>query len=61
MHPEAEARPGVMCLGQVRTLSEVMRSEGITHVHLLKIDVEGDELAVLMGLAAADWPKIQQV
>ena len=30
-------------------------------VQLLKIDVEGDELDVLMGLASQDWPKIQQV
>ncbi len=30
-------------------------------MQLLKVDVEGDELDVLMGLTAQDWSKIEQV
>ena len=43
------------------THTEVMRQENIKKVQLLKVDVEGDELDVLMGLHDCDWPKIQQV
>lgn len=32
-----------------------------TDVSLLKIDVEGGELGVLLGLRAAQWPRIRQV
>lgn len=55
------AKAGVPCTGEVRVLSEVMRRESIQRVQLLKIDVEGDELDVLLGLQATDWPKIDQV
>ena len=46
---------------QLRTLSEVLRTESIDHVDLLKIDVEGAELDVLAGIDATDWPLIRQV
>eukprot|EP00802_Teleaulax_amphioxeia_P016224 Tamp_16338.p1 GENE.Tamp_16338~~Tamp_16338.p1 ORF type:complete len:304 (+),score=54.31 Tamp_16338:434-1345(+) len=59
INPDASA--GVQCVGELRVLSDVMREEGITSVQLLKIDVEGDELDVLMGLQDADWRKVQQV
>ena len=42
------------------TLSAVMRRENIETVQLLKIDVEGDELNVLMGIESDLWPRIQQ-
>lgn len=42
-------------------LSEVLRSRGLEHVDLLKVDVERSEAAVLAGVDAADWPKIRQV
>lgn len=45
----------------VRTLSEVLRTEGIAEVDVLKVDVEGDELAVLRGIGDADWTKIKQL
>mmetsp|Transcript_44503 Transcript_44503/g.71526 ORF Transcript_44503/g.71526 Transcript_44503/m.71526 type:complete len:243 (+) Transcript_44503:136-864(+) len=59
VNPQASA--GVPCVGELRVLSEVMRQENIQKVQLLKVDVEGDELDVLMGLHDCDWPKIQQV
>ena len=45
----------------VTTLSTFMRDAGIERVALLKIDVEGDELGVLQGLASPhDWRRIAQ-
>jgi Methyltransferase FkbM domain len=43
------------------TLSAVMREYRIETIDLLKIDVEGAELDVLNGIAAADWPRIRQI
>lgn len=45
----------------LKTLSSVLREEGVTRVDLLKIDVERAELDVLRGIEDADWPKIAQV
>lgn len=42
-------------------LSLALRELGLDFVNLLKVDVEGDELAVLRGIDEEDWPKIQQV
>ena len=46
---------------EMRTLSDVLRDEGVARVDLLKVDVEGLELQVLRGVRAGDWPKIRQV
>lgn len=46
---------------QLKTISEVIRREGIEVVDLLKIDVEKSEVDVLLGIAAEDWPKIRQI
>jgi amino acid adenylation domain-containing protein/FkbM family methyltransferase len=46
---------------RLRTISEVMKSEGVKRIDLLKIDVEKSELAVLQGIEAEDWAKIRQV
>ncbi|HWF87706.1 MAG TPA: amino acid adenylation domain-containing protein, partial [Pyrinomonadaceae bacterium] len=46
---------------RLKTLSEVMRDEGVTKIDLLKIDVEKGELEVLEGIDEADWPKIDQI
>jgi amino acid adenylation domain-containing protein/FkbM family methyltransferase len=46
---------------QLKTLSEVIRDEGVQKIDLLKIDVEKGELEVLAGIDDADWPKIQQI
>ena len=46
---------------QLKTLSEVIRDEGVKKIDLLKIDVEKGELEVLAGIEDADWPKLQQI
>ena len=46
---------------RLRTLSEIIREEGIERIDLLKIDVEKSEADVLAGIAADDWQKIQQI
>jgi phthiocerol/phenolphthiocerol synthesis type-I polyketide synthase E len=44
----------------LRTLSDVIREQGVARIDLLKIDVEKSELDVLAGLADDDWGKIEQ-
>ncbi len=46
---------------QLRSLSDVLETESIERVDLLKIDVEKAELDVLAGIREADWPAIRQV
>ncbi|HEX2909581.1 MAG TPA: amino acid adenylation domain-containing protein [Chloroflexia bacterium] len=46
---------------ELRTLSEIIRENGVERIDLLKIDVEKSELEVLAGLAPQDWPKIRQM
>ena len=45
----------------IRTLSEVFYAEHITHVDLLKINVEKAEADVLAGIAPRHWQHIDQV
>jgi nonribosomal peptide synthetase DhbF len=42
-----------------KTLSDVIRENGIDHVDLLKIDVEGSEIMVLEGIHEDHWPMIR--
>lgn len=44
-----------------RTLSAVIDNEGVPAIDLLKIDADGDELAVLQGIAEAPFPIIRQI
>ncbi len=44
----------------LRALSEVLREESIEHADLLKVDVEGAELDVFLGVDDGDWPRIKQ-
>ena len=53
-----ETRP-VEC--RLRTISEVIETEGIEQIDLLKIDVEKSELAVLEGVTTDNWRRIRQV
>jgi FkbM family methyltransferase len=46
---------------EFRTVSDVLRSESLGRVDLLKLDVEGAELAVLEGIKESDWPLIRQL
>ena len=43
------------------TLSSIIEDEGIDRIDILKVDVEGAELAVLRGIADKHWPKVQQL
>jgi phthiocerol/phenolphthiocerol synthesis type-I polyketide synthase E len=46
---------------EVRTLSEIIREQGLQRVDLLKIDTEGAELEALKGLEEQHWPLIHQI
>lgn len=46
---------------QLRTISQVMAEHDLERIDLLKIDIEGGELAALMGISDADWPKVGKV
>ena len=46
---------------RMRTLSDVVRDEGVDRIDLLKVDVEKSEVDVLEGVEPEDWPKIRQV
>eukprot|EP00903_Cladosiphon_okamuranus_P017745 g16335.t1 len=45
----------------VRTVSWAMAKLDVDRIDLLKIDVEGAELDVMLGIEEKDWPKIRQV
>jgi amino acid adenylation domain-containing protein/FkbM family methyltransferase len=57
----AERLRGDSVICQFRTVSEIIREQGIERIDLLKVDVEKSELDVLAGIAVEDWPKIRQV
>ena len=44
---------------EMKTLSQVLRDEGVAEVDLLKVDVEKAEMLVLKGLSDADWKIVQ--
>jgi FkbM family methyltransferase len=44
----------------VRTISEIIETEHVDRIDLLKIDVEKSEHVVLAGILEADWPRIGQ-
>jgi FkbM family methyltransferase len=46
---------------QTRTLSALLDEAVIPAIDLLKIDVEGDELAVLQGIAPQHYPLVRQI
>ncbi|HAN31765.1 MAG TPA: methyltransferase [Myxococcales bacterium] len=46
---------------ELQTVSEVMRQESLSHIDLLKIDCEGAELDVLLGIDDDHWPHIGRV
>jgi natural product biosynthesis luciferase-like monooxygenase protein/FkbM family methyltransferase len=45
----------------LRTVSQVIREEGIERIDLLKVDVEKSEYDVLLGIEDEHWPIIRQV
>lgn len=44
-----------------KSLSEVIREQGVEKIDLLKIDAENSELAILNGIEDADWLRIRQL
>nr|AJY78093.1 polyketide synthase [Myxococcus virescens] len=46
---------------QFEMLSSVVRSQGLQHINLMKIDVQKSEMDVLMGIEEQDWPRIEQI
>lgn len=52
---------GTSIVCQLRTLSEIIRTQDIERIDLLKIDAEKSELDVLMGIEENDWKKIRQI
>ncbi len=46
---------------ELRTVSQVMREHGLDRIDLLKVDCEGAELDVLLGIEDAHWPSIGAV
>ncbi len=57
----AERLQGEAYTCRLRRLSEVLHTEGIERVDLLKVDVQRAELDVLRGLDKDDWSRIDQV
>lgn len=45
----------------LRTLSDVLREEGVDRIDLLKVDVEKSEAQVLAGITELDWYRIEQI
>ena len=43
------------------TISEIIQEQAVPHIDLLKMDVEGSELAILQGIKSDDWRKIRQM
>lgn len=46
---------------ELKTLASVIDQQNIESVDLLKIDVEGNELAVMNGIADGQWQRIKQM
>lgn len=45
----------------LKTVSQIIKEEGLQRIDLLKVDAEGAELEVLRGISPEDWPKIGAV
>ena len=46
---------------ELRSVSQVMREQGLDRIDLLKVDCEGAELDVLSGIEDTDWARIDRV
>jgi hypothetical protein len=44
---------------QLRTMSSVIEEEKVERIDLLKVDCEGAELSVLLGIKDEHWPMIK--
>lgn len=43
------------------TIDDIVKKEGVSRIDLLKVDVEGAELDVLLGIGPSTWPLVRQV
>lgn len=43
----------------LRPISDVLAEQGVTRIDVLKVDVEGAELDVLLGLSENHWRQLQ--
>lgn len=46
---------------QLTSVSDIIRENGLQRIHLLKIDAEKSELAILRGIDEEHWPLIDQI
>ncbi len=46
---------------ELKTLSQIIDENKVSHINLLKIDCEGAELRVLQGIQPQHWPLIRQI
>ncbi|GAB3713160.1 hypothetical protein GCM10027592_52170 [Spirosoma flavus] len=44
----------------LKTISQIIKENGLSRIDVVKIDVEGSELDVVQGIDTDDWPKIRQ-
>ena len=54
--PDADTKEYTEAVVPVRPLREVLAEQGVTHIHFMKVDVEGLEYEVLMS---NDWKKFR--
>ena len=70
--PESEARKRVKELvewqfteveieAKMTNIEKVVNERGLASIDFLKIDVEGAELDVLLGISDTTWPMVQQI
>ena len=43
------------------SVSDIIRENGLTRIHLLKIDAEKSEMGIIRGIAGEHWPLIDQI
>ena len=43
------------------SVSDIIRENGLTRIHLLKIDAEKSEMGIIRGIAEEHWPLIEQI
>ncbi|MEP6670962.1 MAG: FkbM family methyltransferase [Chthoniobacter sp.] len=46
---------------QITSVSDIIRENGLTRIHLLKVDAEKCEQAILSGIDEEHWPLIDQI
>lgn len=60
-HLTVQDQPPIELTAEVCSLSDIIYEQQLSRIDLLKIDCEGDELAVLLGVREEHWALIAQV